>query len=84
LINIIFNKDGLGNYDIALKDNKPTKDSKPIVLNIQEYKIANFKFRYFDEDSKIKMVLDSINHEGTGDFAASKLDLKLNQRLRLA
>jgi hypothetical protein len=71
LINIIFNKDGLGNYDIALKDNKPTKDSKgkPIVLNIQEYKI-NFKFRYFDEDSKIKMVLDSINHEGTGDFAA--------------
>jgi hypothetical protein len=48
LINIIFNKDGLGNYDIAFKDNKPTKDSKgkPIVLNIQDYKIANFKFRY--------------------------------------
>jgi hypothetical protein len=30
------------------------------------------------------MVLDSINHEGTGDFAVKKLDLKLNQRLRLA
>jgi hypothetical protein len=23
----------------------------------------------------MKMVIDSINHEGTGDFAASKLDL---------
>ena len=30
---------------------------------------------YFDEKSKIKMVIDSLNHSGTGDFAASKLDL---------
>jgi hypothetical protein len=42
-----FNKDGLGNYDIVLKDNKPTKEAKPIVLNIQEYKIANFKFIFW-------------------------------------
>ena len=77
LINIIFNKDGVGNYDIALKDNtsKDNKKSKPLHLNIQNYKIENFKFKYFDEASKIKMVIDSLNHEGTGDFAASKLDL---------
>ena len=77
LINIIFNKDGVGNYDIALKDNtsKDNKKSKPLHLNIQNYKISNFKFKYFDETSKIKMVIDSLNHEGTGDFAASKLDL---------
>ncbi|HRA72297.1 MAG TPA: AsmA-like C-terminal region-containing protein, partial [Flavobacterium sp.] len=42
---------------------------------IQEYKIENFQFRYFDEKSKIKMTIDSLNHEGTGDFAAQKLDL---------
>ncbi|UQD55127.1 AsmA-like C-terminal region-containing protein [Flavobacterium sp. K5-23] len=77
LINIIFNKDGIGNYDIALKDNAKKGDSKsdPLALNIQGYKIDNFKFKYFDEVSKIKMVIDSINHEGTGDFAAQKLDL---------
>ena len=77
LINIIFNKDGVGNYDIALKDNtsKDNEKSKPLNLNIQNYKIENFKFKYFDEASKIKMVIDSLNHEGTGDFAASKLDL---------
>jgi hypothetical protein len=46
--------------------------SKPVALNIQSYKIENFQFRYFDESSKIKMLIDSINHEGTGDFAASK------------
>ncbi|RTY71413.1 AsmA-like C-terminal region-containing protein [Flavobacterium sp. LB2P53] len=77
LINIIFNKDGLGNYDIALKEKKTAADgtSSPLSLKIQEYKIENFKFRYFDESSKIKMVVDSLNHEGTGDFAAQKLDL---------
>ncbi|MBU0940024.1 MAG: AsmA family protein [Bacteroidetes bacterium] len=77
LINIIFNKDGLGNYDIALKDKTPEDKStgKPVALNIQNYNIENFQFRYFDEGSKIKMVIDSLNHEGTGDFAASKLDL---------
>ncbi len=77
LINIIFNKDGIGNYDIALKDNKTKDDDKssPLSLKIQNYKIENFKFKYFDESSKIKMVIDSLNHEGTGDFAAQKLDL---------
>jgi hypothetical protein len=33
------------------------------------------RFKYFDEGSKIKMIIDSLNHSGTGDFAASKLDL---------
>lgn len=78
LINIIFNKDGIGNYDIALKDEKPTEEegkSKPLALKIQNYKIENFQFRYTDQGSKIKMVIDSLNHEGTGDFAAEKLDL---------
>ncbi len=77
LINIIFNKDGIGNYDIALKDKNKANDekSKPLSLKIKEYSVANFKFNYYDEKSKVKMVLDSINHEGTGDFASSKLNL---------
>lgn len=77
LINIIFNKDGIGNYDIAIKDDKKTDDgkSKPLSLKIKEYSVENFKFKFTDEKSKMRMVLDSINHEGTGDFASSKLDL---------
>ena len=77
VINILFNIDGIANYDIALK-NKNNKDdgkSSPLSLKIQDYKIENFKFKYFDESSKIKMVIDSLNHEGTGNFAAQKLDL---------
>jgi hypothetical protein len=76
MINILFNKDGVGNYDIALKDNTTADEkSSPLSLSIQNYKLENFKFKYFDESSKIKMIIDSLNHEGTGDFAASKLDL---------
>ena len=78
LVNIIFNKDGVGNFDIALKDKKEEKkdeESKPLSLKIQNYKIENFTFRYIDQGSKIKMVIDSLNHEGTGDFTNSKLDL---------
>ncbi|OXB04200.1 hypothetical protein B0A81_17080 [Flavobacterium plurextorum] len=78
LVNIIFNKDGVGNFDIALKDKKETANdnsSKPLSLKIQNYKIENFTFRYIDQGSKIKMVVDSLNHEGTGDFTNSKLDL---------
>jgi len=78
LINIIFNKDGIGNFDIALKDDKESKDdgkSDPLSLKIKAYQVENLRFRYIDEKSKIKMVIDSLNHSGTGDFAASKLDL---------
>jgi len=77
LVNIIFNKDGIGNFDIALK-NKDTKDgekSKPIALKIKGYDIENFKFKFTDETSKMKMILDSINHSGKGDFTNNILDL---------
>jgi hypothetical protein len=77
LINIIINKDGLGNFDIALKEAKKDENeqSKPLTLKIKEYSVENFKFKFTDEKSKMKMVLDSINHEGTGDFTSTKLDL---------
>ncbi len=77
LVNIIFNKDGVGNYDIAIKEESKGNDgkSKPLSFKIKEYSIENFKFKYTDERSKLRMVLDSINHNGTGDFTKSKLDL---------
>jgi uncharacterized protein involved in outer membrane biogenesis len=77
LINIIFNKDGVGNFDIALKNAEKKDDGKsaPMALKIKEYKIENFRFKYTDEKSKIRMAIDSLNHSGTGDFTAKKLDL---------
>ena len=86
IVNIIFNKDGLGNFDIALKDEKEKKSSenKPFALKIQEYGVENVKFTYSDEASKMKMILDSIYHEGTGNFAAKKLDLETKTSAKLS
>lgn len=86
LINIIFNKDGVGNYDIALK-NKEGKDdgkSKPLALKIKGYEVENFKFKFTDEASKIHMVLDSINHTGTGDFTNNLLDLNTKTTAKIS
>lgn len=76
LVNIIFNKEGLGNFDIAIKkDEEKPEDSKPFALDIQGYAVNNLKFVFLDQGSNMKMVLDSINHTGKGNFAAQKLDL---------
>jgi hypothetical protein len=77
LVNIIFNENGIGNFDIALKDKDEKDDGKsdPLNLKINGYKIENYQIRYTDQKSKMKMVIKELNHEGTGDFAASKLDL---------
>ena len=85
LINIIFNKDGIGNFDIALKDDKKDDGkSNPLSLKIKEYKIENLRFKYYDERSKVKMLIDSLNHTGTGDFAASKLDLDTHSTAKVS
>ena len=86
LINIIFNKAGVGNFDIALKNAEKKDDgrSDPMALKIKDYAVENFKFKYYDEKSKIKMLIDSLNHKGTGDFTASKLDLVTKSTARVS
>jgi hypothetical protein len=65
MINILFNENGMKLWYC----HEASTASKPLTLNIQNY-AENFKFKYFTKAPK-KMVIDSINHEGTGDFAAS-------------
>jgi hypothetical protein len=86
VVNILFNKDGVGNFDIALKEEeeKPAgEESKPFALTMQNYDVDNLRFQYYDERSKIRMVIDSIYHEGVGNFAQSKLDLDTKTTAKL-
>lgn len=85
-VNIIYNKDGLSNYDIALKDKDEKDEAKDeeFALNFQNYTIKNLRFTYFDEASKISVILDSINHEGSGDFKNKILDLDTKSTAKLA
>lgn len=84
--NILFNKDGIGNFDIAIKDNTKAEatESKPFAMNIQNYAVENFNFKYYDERSKIKMIIKELNHEGTGNFAAQKLDLDTKSTAKIS
>jgi hypothetical protein len=83
--NILFNKDGIGNFDIAIKDDKKDDSkSKPFAMNIQNYSLENFKFKYYDERSKIKMVINELNHEGTGNFASDVLDLDTKSTAKIS
>ena len=78
LINTYVNENGIANFDIALKtdeEEKPNDASSPFALKVQEYSLTNIDIRYFDAASKIKLYLKSLNHYGTGDFSATKLDL---------
>ena len=86
VVNIIFNKEGIGNYDIAIKEVETTSTTqeKPFALKIENYAIENLKFTYLDKSSNMKMILDSINHEGTGNFAAQKLDLNTKTTAKLS
>ncbi|MBC7524493.1 MAG: AsmA family protein [Flavobacterium sp.] len=85
LVNIIFNKEGIGNYDIALKNkDKIDTKSQPLALKIKEYSVENFKFKFTNEASKMKLVIDSINHSGTGDFANDVLDLNTKTTAKMS
>lgn len=76
-VNILFNEDGVGNYDIALKkdDGGGASEDEPLKFKVQDYGIENFRFAYKDEKSKIRMQIDSLNHNGKGDFSGDILDL---------
>ena len=85
-VNIIYNEEGLSNYDIALKDNDEKEATKndEFALNFQKYTIKNLRFTYFDAASKMSVILDSINHEGSGDFKHKILDLDTKTTAKLA
>ncbi len=77
-INILINKEGITNYDIAIKkessDTSSSEDSS-FSLGIQNYTVDNLSFSYYDASSQIKMKAENISHRGTGNFEESILDL---------
>ena len=69
-INIIFNTDGKGNFDIAKKETT-TVNSTPkssFSFNINEYQLGNIDFNYIDRSTKMNLSVDSIYHSGKGNF----------------
>ncbi|MCB9426034.1 MAG: AsmA family protein [Flavobacteriales bacterium] len=74
-INIKFNKEGKGNFDIAKPSDEESTSGDPFILNLQNYYVHNLQFHFIDEASQMSCALADINHTGTGDFSGSVLDL---------
>tara|TARA_B110001454_G_scaffold202915_2_gene210387 strand:+ start:1038 stop:3641 length:2604 start_codon:yes stop_codon:yes gene_type:complete len=76
-INIIFNKKGNGNFDIAIaKEKSPqTASNSSFSLNIEEYEFANINFNYIDRSTNTKLSLENITHTGKGNFAEDIFNL---------
>ncbi|CAA0192855.1 Outer membrane protein precursor, AsmA family [Tenacibaculum maritimum] len=80
LVNILVNKKGNTNYDIAKPSNNkknPSKSSSTSSLGfaVNSYKISNSSIRYNDQKGDIQFSLIDLNHAGSGDFSQEKLKL---------
>jgi hypothetical protein len=75
-INIHFNKNSLGNFDIAKKNTSTSEASESTLsLSINEYTLENIDVGFFDETSQIKLAINSIYHSGKGNFEKDILDI---------
>lgn len=79
-LNIKVDSLGNNNYDIAVKDPSAadTSSATPFKLDLKHYEINNSKLKYIDESNNIALLMENLNHSGTGDFslAQSELDTK--------
>lgn len=85
-VNIIFNKENVGNYDIAIKKENPNTavNNDSFSFDIQEYELENMRFNYLDENTNLNLQLSDINHIGKGNFANDILDLDTKSEAKLS
>lgn len=85
-VNIKVDSLGNNNYDIAKESTTPGDTvNTPFRLDLKHYEINNSRLSYVDEGSKIAMLLESLNHQGTGDFSLklSELETETNSLVTL-
>ncbi len=78
-IHAIVDKDGFANWDIIKSEAERTEiDSagKPFDLALDYYSIENGYVNYMDVAGNMSIVLENLNHSGTGDFTADLFTLR--------
>ncbi|MFY7810739.1 MAG: AsmA-like C-terminal region-containing protein [Flavobacterium sp.] len=85
LINIIIDKNGIGNYDVAIKKEEETKptESKPFAMSINQYSLENVRFKFHDQKANLKVKIDELFHSGSGDLTSEQVDLDTKTTLKL-
>jgi len=78
-INAIVNKDGLANWDIVKTETEKANTdtaSKPFKLALDYYSIENGYINYMDVQSNMSVVIENLNHSGSGDFNSDQFTLR--------
>ena len=79
LLNLRIDSLGNASYDIAIESDAPVADTAQtgsgFQFDVQHYEINDSRVTYFDEGSQIKLLIEDLNHEGTGDFSAATSEL---------
>lgn len=82
-VNVKVDSLGNANYDIAIEDTTSTAQEATgagFSLDLQHYEINNSRLRYVDVGQKISLLLEELNHEGTGDFSLDQSELDTDTR----
>ena len=75
VVNILMNKEGAANYDIAKARETPPEEKEEatgqsMTFSVEEYSISNGNVLYFDEGTNMKLAIADLNHSGSGDLSA--------------
>ncbi|SFT15331.1 AsmA-like C-terminal region [Zhouia amylolytica] len=76
-VNVLVNKDGKANYDIAKADaseksETPNDAQEGFSLSLESYSINSTTIGYTDEGSEMQLLIDGLNHAGSGDLSAEE------------
>lgn len=78
-LNVVVDKDENANYDIALDSGNASVgeagSTEGFILNLQAYEISDSRVYYTDRSSGITLMVDEIEHKGTGDLSLSTSEL---------
>jgi hypothetical protein len=79
-VNIQVDSLGSASYDIAIERDAPLEETEPdsFQFEIKHYEITNSRLRYADQTQKISLLLEDLNHSGTGDFSLAQSELTTN------
>lgn len=67
-------RDGTANYNIV-ESNSDSQSSTEMELSIDHWALTNTNLIYDDEPNQIYVEIDALNHEGSGDFGSTMVDL---------
>ncbi len=76
-IHALVHSDGKANWDIT-KPAPPTTTtapSKPFAMKLRKYSIENAFIEYNDEQGKMHVIIEKLDHKGSGDFSCDAFTL---------